>query len=222
MLGLGLIYALALLINNLNYRIDIIFLDYLSSSYETGIYSKAVSLSEYLWQIPAVLYTLIFARSSISKNGRLFSEKIAQLLRLAFPIICLCALSLYFLSENLVIFLFGTEFFESILLFQILLPGALFFVVFGILNMDLAGKGKPWVSLMVMIPALIINVILNIIFIPKHGAIAAAFASTISYSFAGVCFIFFYSKYAGLSVIEILKFKYSDYSIISQIFKKAN
>ena len=220
MLGLGLIYALALLINNLNYRIDIIFLDYLSSSYETGIYSKAVSLSEYLWQIPAVLYTLIFARSSISKNGRLFSEKIAQLLRLAFPIIFLCALSLYFLAEYLVIFLFGNEFFESILLFKILLPGALFFVVFGILNMDLAGKGKPWVSLIVMIPALLINVILNMIFIPDYGATAAAFASTISYSFAGVFFIFFYSKYVGLNVTEILKFKYSDYTVISKIFKK--
>ena len=38
MLSLGLVYALALLIINLNYKIDVILLDNLSTSFETGIY----------------------------------------------------------------------------------------------------------------------------------------------------------------------------------------
>lgn len=52
MLSLGLVYAFALLVINLNYRIDVILLDRLSTAFETGIYSKGVSVTEYLWQIP--------------------------------------------------------------------------------------------------------------------------------------------------------------------------
>ena len=81
MLSLGLIYALALLVINLNYRIDVILLDKLSTTFETGIYSKGVSVTEYLWQIPMLLSTVVFARSAVSKNDMAFSIKVAQLLR---------------------------------------------------------------------------------------------------------------------------------------------
>ena len=220
MLGLGLIYALALLVNNLNYRIDIIFLDTISSAYQTGIYSKGIALSEYLWQIPAVLYTLIFARSSISKNDNAFSLKICQLLRLVFLIVIFCALILYIFAEFIVVSLFGVEFYDSVYIFRIILPGAVLFVFFGVLNMDLSGKGKPWASLKAMVPALIINVILNLLLIPEHGANGAALASTISYSFSGILFLFMYSKETQISVLDIILFKRSDFKIISQLLKK--
>src|SRR5690554_2228400 len=83
MLGLGVIYALALLVMNLNYRLDVILLDHLSTSAEIGIYSKGSNIIQYLWQIPMLMSTIIFARSAISKDGLAFSKKVAQLLRLS-------------------------------------------------------------------------------------------------------------------------------------------
>ena len=222
MLGLGLIYALALLVNNLNYRIDIVFLDKISTTYQTGIYSKGIALSEYLWQIPAVLYTLIFARSAISTSDNGFSLKVCQLLRLVFVVIVFCAIILYIFAEFIVVSLFGVEFYDSVYIFRIILPGAVVFVFFGVLNMDLSGKGKPWASLKAMFPALIVNVILNLLLIPEHGANGAALASTISYSISGILFLFIYSKETQITVLDIILFKRSDFRVISQLRKKRN
>src|SRR5699024_5410139 len=51
MLSLGVIYALALLIINLNYKVDVILLDKLSTSHQLGLYSKGAGITEYLWHI---------------------------------------------------------------------------------------------------------------------------------------------------------------------------
>ena len=162
MLSLGIIYAIALLVINLNYRIDVILLDNLSTPFETGIYSKGVSITEYLWQIPMLLSTVVFARSAMSKNDYDFSLKITQLLRLSFIAIIFIALVLFLLSHFIITLMYGEAFVGSVIVLNTLLPGVLLLTIFKVINMDLSGKGKPWVSLKAMVPALIINIVLNL------------------------------------------------------------
>ncbi len=220
MLSLGIIYALALLVINLNYRIDVILLDKLSTTFETGIYSKGVSVTEYLWQIPMLLSTVVFARSAVSKNDMAFSIKVAQLLRLSVLIIAIGALVLFLFSKQIIFLMFGEAFINSVLVLNTLLPGVVLLTVFKVINMDLAGKGKPWVSMKAMVPALIINIVLNILLIPNQGAYGAALASTISYTIAAVLFIHFYSKEVGIKMKEILLYKKSDFQPFIKIVRK--
>ena len=222
MLGLGLVYAFALLIISLNYKIDIILLDYLSSSYETGIYARGIGITEYLWQIPMILSTIVFARSAVSKDDKKFSIKLAQLLRLSFIAILFGALLLYHLSHFIVVGMYGDEFIGSVSVLNILLPGVIILTIFKVINMDLAGKGKPWVSLKAMLPALLLNIVLNMYFIPIYGAKGAALASTISYSIAGVLFLYFYSKEVQIPISIILKYKKTDFDPVIQILKNQN
>ncbi len=220
MLSLGIIYALALLVINLNYRIDVILLDKLSTTFETGIYSKGVSVTEYLWQIPMLLSTVVFARSAVSKNDMAFSIKVAQLLRLSVLIIAIGALVLFLFSKQIIFLMFGEAFINSVLVLNTLLPGVVLLTVFKVINMDLAGKGKPWVSMKAMVPALIINIVLNILLIPNQGAYGAVLASTISYTIAAVLFIHFYSKEVGIKMKEILLYKKSDFQPFIKIVRK--
>lgn len=219
MLSLGIIYALALLVINLNYRIDVILLDKLSSAFETGIYSKGVSVTEYLWQIPMLLSTVVFARSAVSKNDMAFSIKVAQLLRLSVLIIAVGALALFLFSKQIIVLMFGEAFINSVLVLNTLLPGVVLLTVFKVINMDLAGKGKPWVSMKAMVPALIINIVLNIFLIPKDGAFGAALASTISYTIATLLFVHFYSKEVKISVADLVMYKRSDFDSIVKLLK---
>lgn len=220
MLGLGVIYALALLVMNLNYRLDIIILDHLSTSAEIGIYSKGSNIIQYVWQIPMMMSTIIFARSAVSKDGLAFSKRVAQLLRLSLIAIILAAIILVVFSDLIVVGLFGEAFRGSITVLNYLVPGVILLTVFKVMNMDLAGKGKPWISLVVMVPALIINVILNFLLIPKYNANGAAIASTISYACAGIAFLFLYSKSSNISVKEIITYKVSDFDPILELIKK--
>ncbi|GAA4244245.1 MULTISPECIES: flippase [Winogradskyella] len=220
MLTLGLVYAFALLVVNLNYKIDVILLDNLSSAFETGIYSKGVSITEYLWQIPMLLSTVVFARSAVSKDDKAFSLKVTQLLRLSILAIGLASLILFLISKFVIVLMYGESFVGSVMVLNTLLPGVLLLTIFKVINMDLSGKGKPWVSLKAMIPALIVNVVLNLLFIPEYGAVGAAIASTISYSIAALLFIHFYSKETKIPVLEIIRYRHSDFQPIVQLLQK--
>lgn len=219
MLSLGVVYAVALFIINLNYRIDIIILDKLSTPFELGIYSKGAAITQYLWQIPTVLSTIVFARSAVSKNANDFSMKVAHLLRLSFILVTILAFFLIFLSPFVILIMYGNEFFGSIKILQILLPGVIILTIFKVMNMDLAGKGKPWISMKAMVPALIVNVTVNLFLIPKYGGMGAAISSTLSYSLAGVLFLYFYSKETQIPVSTIIAYKKTDFDPIIKILK---
>lgn len=220
MLSLGIVYAISLLIINLNYKADIILLDKLSSPYELGIYSKGAIITEYLWQIPMLFSTIIFARSAVSKNQELFSYKVAQLLRVSFVIVGLASCVLVLFSDEIISLLYGNAFKSSATVLKYLLPGVLILTIYKVMNMDLAGRGKPWVSLKAMVPSLVINIILNFIFIPQFGANGSALASTISYSLAAILFLHFYSKEVGISVKVIFKYSREDFKPIFLLFNK--
>lgn len=220
MLSLGIVYATALFVINLNYRVDVILLDKLSNAYELGIYSKGAGITQYLWQIPMLLSTVVFARSAVSKNDKAFSLKVAQLLRVSFVIIGVVSVGLLLFSELIIVGMYGENFRESISVLNYLLPGVLILTIFKVMNMDLAGKGKPWVSMKAMIPALVINVVINIILIPDMGADGAAISSTVSYGVAGILFLFFYSKAVNIPVKDILKFRKTDFDPILNVIKK--
>jgi O-antigen/teichoic acid export membrane protein len=164
MLSLGIIYAIALLVSQLNYKIDVILLENYSTSYELGIYSKGTSIVQYLWQIPTLFSTIIFSRSAASKDSLAFSKKVCQLLRISLVVIGIMSLFIGIFSKQIILLLFGAKFLDSVPVMQILLPGVVLLTVFKVMNMDLAGKGKPWIALQSMAVPLVMNVILNLIF----------------------------------------------------------
>ncbi|GGH32342.1 multidrug transporter MatE [Sphingobacterium alkalisoli] len=220
MLSLGLVYAFSLFIINLNYKADYILLDKLSNAYELGIYSKGSTITQYLWQIPMLLSTIVFARSAVSKNDTSFSRKVAQLLRISFILIGGASLLLFVLSDFIIISMYGKAFEDSVLVLKFLLPGVVILTIFKVMNMDLAGKGKPWIAVKAMAPSLIVNVVLNVMFIPKYGAAGSAICSTISYCVAGISFLYYYSKEVGIPIKQIITFKKSDFDPIINVVKK--
>src|SRR5690606_10866091 len=195
-------------------------LDRLSTAYELGIYSKGAGITQYLWQIPMLLSTVIFARSAASKDQKAFSIKVAQLLRVSFVVIGGASIGLFLLSDFIIVFMYGGAFLESVQVLNFLLPGVLILTIFKVMNMDLAGKGKPWVAVKAMGPSLIINVILNCLLIPEYGASGSAFASTVSYIIAGISFLWYYSKETGISIKEIVSYKKADFDPIKNVISK--
>jgi O-antigen/teichoic acid export membrane protein len=215
LLRLGIIYAISFLIISLNYKVDVMLLERLSTDYEIGIYSKGVSVVQYLWEIPTLLSTIIFARSAVSKDPKEFSYKVATLLRICTVVILAVSVVFYFLSDFIMITMYGEAFAPSAMVQKLLMPGILLLTVFKVLNMDLAGKGKPWIAMKAMVPSLILNVILNYMWDAKYGANGASLASTVSYALSAVLFLYFYAKEVQIPVKEILTFKKSDYEMIT-------
>ena len=87
-------------------------------------------------------------------------------------------------------------------------------ILFKVLNQDMAGKGKPIVSLKVFLPTLIINIVLNILWIPKYGQNGAAISSSISYVVASLFFFRAYLKYTGIKFNECFRYSKKDFDFI--------
>jgi O-antigen/teichoic acid export membrane protein len=218
--SLGIAFAVSLLVINLNYKLDVIIMDWLSNKVEIGIYSKGSVLSQYLWQIPMLLGTIVFARGARATDRRVFSLKVCQLLRISLLIIGAGCIVLAVGAKLIILILFGKEFLPSAEVMLWLMPGVLLLTIFKVLNMDMGGQGKPWFALKSMIPALLLNIVLNILLIPKYGAVGAAFTSTLSYSMAGVLFLYQYSKATGLSISEVFAYSREDFAFLGPYLKK--
>lgn len=220
-LSKGSIYALSFLLINLNYKIDIIILNQLVNDFQVGIYSKGVLLAEYLWQVPMVFSSIIFARSASSKDNHSFSNKVAALTRLSLCLVALMSVVIFLNSTFIVTKIFGLDYILSSDVLNILLPGVVLMTFFKVLYMDTAGKGKPIQGVYIMLPALIINLILNFLLIPKYSVNGAALASSISYGFAGIAILLFYNSENRVGLMNILVIKREDiHQVLSKLLNK--
>lgn len=147
-----------------------------------------------MWQIPMLLSTIVFARSSSATDKEAFSRKIIPLMHASVLFVGVACVCLAIVARPLITLLYGQSFLESASVLQILLPGVVLLTVFKVMNMDLAGRGKPWIQLGAMLPALFVNGVLSTTLIPKYGADGAAISSTISYSLAGAIFLVLYCR----------------------------
>jgi O-antigen/teichoic acid export membrane protein len=195
----GFVYALALFTNSLNYRLDVFMLKALSTATEIGYYSVGYNFSEMIWQIPNTIGAYIFSKSSSSANPVRFSEKLMVVAGLTFVVMVALGLVIVWIVPYIIVYLYGSVFSPSIRMFQLLLPGTVAMTIFRILNMDLAGKGKPLVSIYAGLPALALNLLINLWAIPRYQALGASIASSISYTVWTGLFLYFYlHEYARL------------------------
>ena len=219
LISMGIVYAMALFILNLNYKIDVVLLERLTVASEIGQYSIGVGIVELIWLLPSTLGVVIFSHSSNAKDPAGFSKGIMKLFRVTFVFSIICGLLLFFASEYIIPLVYGVAFAPSVEVLRILLPGIILMTAFKVLNMDLAGKGKPQVSLIAFTPAIVVNVILNVLWIPLYGANGAALASTISYSLGSLIFLALYSRILQIPVLKIIRFQINDFDFIQMYIR---
>jgi len=189
----GSVFAVAMLINQLNYRSDLFFLEKFSTLKEIGLYSTAVNLAELLFQIPTIIGTVIFTYSSNSKEPLEFSKKVRKILKIGVIISSIFSIILYFLIPKVLELLYGSQFVESTPMYRMLLIGINMMIIYKILGFDLAGKGKPGYAIISGLIGLSINIICNFFLVSKYGGYGAAISSSVSYTFMALSYIKIYT-----------------------------
>ncbi|NQU34665.1 MAG: polysaccharide biosynthesis C-terminal domain-containing protein [Bacteroidetes bacterium] len=220
LLKLGIMFAFTFFVIQLNYRIDILLLEKLSTIHEVGIYSLGIHIAEQLWQIPFAISIVLFSRTANIKDQSLMTESTVSLARLSFVLIFVLSLIAILIAPYLIPLVFGVDFTASVEILQFILPGVIILVIFRVISGQLAGMGKPQLAVYVFLPALIINVILNFFLIPKYGGKGAAIASNISYTLGTLGYWIIYTKVVNISFFEIFKFKKSDVKILYELKSK--
>lgn len=222
MLKTGVMYALSFLVIQLNYRFDILLLKALSTPAEVGIYSLGVSVAELLWQVPLAISIVVMSRSANTTDIKAMNQSTARLLRVSLVFGIVISAFIVLLAPWVVPLVFGAKYLSSVLVMQTILPGILMVIVFRILSGQLSGMGRPEVALKAFIPALLLNVLLNYLWIPAYGAMGSVLATNISYTIGSAIYLIAFSRIAGMPVGEILKFGKEDWGFVQRFREKLN
>ncbi|MCF8338482.1 MAG: polysaccharide biosynthesis C-terminal domain-containing protein [Bacteroidales bacterium] len=214
MIRLGILYASSLLVIKLIHRIDIILLEQLSDMKEVGYYSIAVNIAEKLWQLPVAMGVVVMSRTANEKVKGEMEQSLGRLLRLSLLAGVLGAVAIYFLAPLLIPLLYGKDFGPGSVMLQTILPGIILFIIFRLLNSRLSGLGKPMTAIYSVVPALVVNIILNIIWIPEYGGVGAAMATNVGYILAMILLLWRYTRISRTSIKTLLAPQKQDFVIV--------
>lgn len=166
------------------YHVDILFLRILTSNQVTGYYKAALVIVEFLWFVPNALQTvLLHSSSELWANDRTdqITGLASRITRYNLSLVLLISIGLAALVRDFVPLYFGENFGAAVLPLLLLLPGALGFALARPIFAIGQGKGQLRVLILATGTASLINLCLNALLIPTHGATGAAVATSIGY-----------------------------------------
>lgn len=180
--------------------IDSLILGYLSTTKAVGIYNSVVKINEFLYFLPLSLAMALFPK--ITKNLEK-KEEIRNILNFGFSLALLLSLPLVFgvftLSFDFLNFLYGKDYLEADLALKLISLSIPFNFLFLILVDTLIALDKRRELLKFDFLILIINIFLNIIFIPYFSYFASSLITSFSSLLSFLFSFFLVKKYINFS-----------------------
>lgn len=167
----------------LGYRLDVFLVDGFKGAAAVGLYGAGVVIAESLWMPSQAVSTALFptiAAEPAEEARRSITPLVARHTLWLTTILA----AILFLAANVVVeVLYSSSFSASAGVVRILAPGIVLFSAARVLGNDIAARGRPLVNSMVAAVSVVLNIVLNLVLIPRHGINGAALASTCSYAF---------------------------------------
>jgi PST family polysaccharide transporter len=167
-------------------KIDLIMLGQMKGDSEVGVYSAAVRISELWYFIPGAIVSSVAPSiySAKEESEHHYYKRITQLLRLLTYISLAISLPMTFLSKNIVLLMFGSEYAAAGSILAVHIWTSIF-VFMGLATLPwFIAEGLNHVSLGKTILGAVLNIILNFLLIPQYAGIGAAYATIISQAVA--------------------------------------
>lgn len=166
------------------YNIDILLLRPFVGAEQTGYYKAALVIAGLVWFGPKILQMFLLHSTSNmwSEGNRRRIEEMAQtLVRYTTLFSLLIVLGMAALAKPFVTLYYGSEFTPTVLPLLLLLPGTLGFAISRPIYSIGQGKGDLRILIYATGAAAVLNLVLNLLFIPRYGMNGAAVATSIGY-----------------------------------------
>ncbi len=186
-------------------KIDQVMIKNMLDSKELGYYATAVKLSEAWYFIPIALTNSLFPAIINAKkvSNKFYLNRMQKLYDILAWMAISIAVPVSIFSQDIINILYGSEFQSAapVLTIYIWAGVAVFLGVAS--SQYLITENFTKLSFFRTLIGMVINVILNLVLIPKYGIIGAAYATLISYSAATFSLIFI--KKTSYQIVMMLK-----------------
>ncbi len=170
------------------FRVDTIMVEALRGAEEAGVYGAAVRVSEVVYFLPGMLSNFFLSpllqlkKSDLAAYHRGFADYMGMTLMLT----AVLAACVAFAAPITIRLLFGKDFTASSSILLINAWALIPYAIGLVRTQYLAAEGRLWVNLPSVLTALVLNIGLNWLWIPRWSGEGAAWATLISYSVAWV------------------------------------
>jgi O-antigen/teichoic acid export membrane protein len=164
-------------------RVDQLIIGNLMGIKEVGIYAVAVRLAEIWYFIPGIICGSLFPAIINAKkiNESVYFGRLKKLYALMIASAIITAIPVSILARPIILWLFGQDYLQAVPILQIYIWSGIGMFLSAGVNQYLIAENMVKTSFTVNAFSMIINIILNFIFIPIMGLMGAAWASLIAY-----------------------------------------
>jgi O-antigen/teichoic acid export membrane protein len=182
------------------YRVDAYLIAFLlvAPAVQLGYYSMAVGLAEMVFFFPNAVSTLFFPHVAGSPREE-SDRQVAMVSRVTLLVTGAFALALI-PAAAVMIWVVLPDFGPALPALIVLLPGVVALSLAKVVGAFVIGIGKPEIDSYVSVGALIVNIIANLILIPRLGIVGASAASLISYSLTSLLLTLAAARFSKTSV----------------------
>jgi len=202
---------------------DSITMGFLGQITQTGWYNAALKIINIVL-IPTGIVALCFypvlskfSKESKERFQKVYDHLIETMIFLSLPIV----VGGWILAPKIIELVYGQDYLNSILAFQILLIMAGFSFLAVSLNQVLIAADQQKKFLLIAITGATINIILNLILIPKFSLNGAAISSVVTYFFVLLLSFYFTSRFTSIKPINFkffLSFLIAIFSVFVMYF----
>jgi O-antigen/teichoic acid export membrane protein len=174
-IGMGVIFSV------LYFRLDIVMLQLMTDEKIVGFYSAAYRLFEVVIVLPHSLMIVLFP--SLVEEFHADQRKFKTSFKKAFTVYLVVgssiALVFFSFSNEIIGLIYGEDFLFSVKILEILaIAIALSFLIFLLSNI-LIVSGREMINTWSLVGATALNITLNLVWIPEHGPLGAAWATVV-------------------------------------------
>jgi len=178
----GLRFYVGAFFSYITIKIDLLMVQYILGSRQAGYYSIDSTMADLVLLLPMTVAALLFPKVAAVSDWQTkwkLTKKAASVMGLVMLPACIVVA---ILARIIVRLLFGASYLPAVEAFRYLAPGIFFLSISLTLGIFMAASGQPWYSVAPYLISAVLNVLLNLYFIPRLGIVGASLTSSVTYA----------------------------------------
>ncbi|MBX3236461.1 MAG: polysaccharide biosynthesis C-terminal domain-containing protein [Nitrospiraceae bacterium] len=174
------------------YSVDVVLVRHFSGDQQTGLYAAAVQWSEFVWFVPiAIEGVMLQSTARLWAENRLdeLSRLVSRLMRYVMVSTAYLLIVVMVFASQTVTLYFGPQFEQAAVPLQLLVPGVFAFSLARVMRPVIQAHG--WVATLfkTVSAATLVNVVLNVVLVPRWGAAGASVATSASFLMVTISYV---------------------------------
>jgi O-antigen/teichoic acid export membrane protein len=212
MIRYGLQSHAQIIASHFHFKAGLYLLAYYLDPAQVAFYSIAARLAEHMMHLPQTLGMVLFPRLAGSDQARA-QALTAMACRQTIAITATAGVLLALVGPYLIVTWYGADYAPAAGPLPYVAGGVVMMSLYVLLSRNFTSHNRQIVNIFAAYLALVGNIVLNLILIPRFGILGAAFSTLASYSASSIILFVMFLRESGLAWHDVLVLKPSDVSM---------